>query len=52
MDSSKPYQSALRIRFASATHANHVKTVLEVDDELQPKRITKDFSVDGSSLVM
>lgn len=46
------YNCTLRIPFECNKHAEYVKTCLEVDEELQPTKITKDFIIDGCSLVV
>jgi len=51
-DSSKPCQAQVSISFQSKEAALMVKQCMDVDDELQPIRLTKDIAADGQSLVM
>jgi hypothetical protein len=50
--SSRPYQSELIIAFSSIKQASIVKQCLEGDDELQPNRIDKTFTVLDENLIM
>lgn len=46
------YQSDLRITFLNDTQAQNVKLCMEVDDELQPNKIEKFFSVESNVLII
>ena len=46
------YESELRINFVDGRQANFVKTTLEVDEELQPTKISKALIVEGSTLIV
>ena len=45
-----PFCNTITITFNSMEHAAIVKSVLEVDKELQPKKVQKVFEVDGNCL--
>ena len=47
-----PISSVLRIDFKNEDYAGMVKTALEVDEEIQPTKISKDIQVDGTFLVV
>ena len=47
----KPFQSTLRIDFATEDRADLVKQCMEVDEELT-NRVTKVLLVDGSHLIV
>jgi hypothetical protein len=51
-DQSKPCQGQIRIAFQSEELASMVKECMDVDDELQPARLTKDIVIEGHSLLM
>ncbi len=51
-DATKPCQGQIRIAFQSEDLAVMVKQCMDVDDELQPTRMTKDIVVDGASLLV
>ena len=51
-DQSKPCQGQIRIVFQNEELASMVKECMDVDDELQPARLTKDIVVEGHSLLM
>jgi EKC/KEOPS complex subunit PCC1/LAGE3 len=44
-DSAHPFRSELKVQFGSAEEALMVKTALEVDEELQPTRVSRCFTV-------
>ena len=48
----RPYQSTLKVEFASNKQASIVQQCLEGDDELQPTKIEKTFLVADASLIM
>ena len=48
----RPYQSTLKVKFASNKQASIVQQCLEGDDELQPTKIEKSFEVVDSNLIM
>ena len=50
--SSRPYQSTLKVAFASNKQAVIVQQCLEGDDELQPLRIDKTFQVENEHLIV
>jgi len=50
--SSSIYTSQLKIRLSSNKNAIYIKNCLEVDEELQPLKISKEFAVDGDTLIM
>jgi hypothetical protein len=37
----KPYKASLKIRLDTPFHAEVLKSVLEVDEELQPQRLSR-----------
>lgn len=45
------FTAVVRVQFLSAEHAALAARVLAVDDELQPERASKTFTVSGSELV-
>ena len=45
-----PFCNTITITFNSMEHAVIVKSALEVDKELQPKKVQKIFEVDGNRL--
>ena len=45
-----PFCNTIRIDFNKAEHARIVQSVLEVDKELQPHKVRKEFEVHGNSL--
>lgn len=51
-DASKICQGQIRIAFSNEDIALMVKQCMEVDDELQPARLTKDISQLGHELLM
>lgn len=51
-DASKICQGQIRIAFSNEDIALMVKQCMEVDDELQPARLTKDISQQGHELLM
>ena len=51
-DATKPCQGQIRIAFQSEDLAVMVKQCMDVDDELQPARMTKDIVVEGASLLV
>jgi len=48
----KRNQGSIRIKFPKEEHANMVMLSLQVDDELQPLKIEREFQVDKNYLVM
>jgi hypothetical protein len=52
MSESKDFRSTISLTFPSELHANMVMQVLDVDEELQPERMTRVFSVQGNVLSM
>jgi hypothetical protein len=46
------YQSDLRITFLNNIQAENVKLCMEVDDEIQPNKIEKFFSVESNVLIV
>lgn len=48
----KPFNSILRINFKTDAHAAIVKACLEVDEELQPKKIEKEFALESNTLIV
>jgi Transcription factor Pcc1 len=50
--SGRPYQSSLRVSFASNKQASIVQHCLEFDEELQPTRIEKSFEVIDKELIV
>ena len=51
-DSSLPYSCSLSLRLASQQHAEYLRACLQVDEELQPAKSRKSFTVDGEMLTM
>lgn len=51
-DINKPYKSQIKISFESKEHANIIMKCMEVDEELQPNRLSKYFSVEENFLIM
>jgi hypothetical protein len=51
-DSEFPHTSCIRVSFGSAYEADLVSQALSVDEELQPQKITRRCSVQGSDLVV
>jgi EKC/KEOPS complex subunit PCC1/LAGE3 len=47
-----PFRSVVRIRLPSQRQACIVKDCMEVDEELQPHKVSKSFEVQGGDLVM
>ena len=45
-----PFCNTIKIQFDRKEQAVVVKSALEVDKELQPKKVTKTFEIDGSCL--
>lgn len=45
-----PYESLVEISFPCNEHAEMVKSCLEVDEELQPNKMIKEFIVDNNIL--
>jgi hypothetical protein len=52
VDPAKPCQGQIRIAFASEEMAFMVKQCMEVDEELQPARLTKEIAQQGVYLVV
>jgi uncharacterized protein (DUF2141 family) len=52
VDPAKPCQGQIRIAFSSEEMAFMVKQCMEVDEELQPARLSKDISQQGVYLVV
>ncbi len=50
MEMDKPFHSTVAIRFPSPKHAYIVKSALEVDEELQPTKVTRQFEVVSEEL--
>jgi hypothetical protein len=48
----KDYKSLIRIALPSNEHAIMIVSCLEVDEELQPNRISKSFDIDDKILTM
>jgi hypothetical protein len=48
----RSYTSTVRIRLPSGEAAAILRDAIEVDDELQPTKITRTISADGSDLVV
>lgn len=48
----KIYKCTVRIRLPSNEHAVIMRDALEVDEELQPARITRELVAEDSSLVV
>lgn len=48
----KAYKSSVFIKLGSVEEANMLKSCLEVDEELQPNKISKSFSIENSDLRM
>jgi tRNA threonylcarbamoyladenosine modification (KEOPS) complex Pcc1 subunit len=44
-----PYVGVVRINFPNERQANIVKDCMEVDEELQPERVTKKFHIESES---
>ena len=51
-DNLLPYSCSLSLRLASQQHAEYLLACLRVDEELQPAKSRKTFSVDGEVLTM
>ena len=47
-----PFESNINIKFLTQKQAEMVKTSLEVDEELQPKRVKKLITVEENNLIM
>lgn len=45
-------KSAISIELPSPEYAYMLQSVLEVDEELQPTKISKSFAVDGNNLIV
>jgi hypothetical protein len=52
MSGEKNYRSTVRISLASPEEAQIIRSVLEVDEELQPQRLSRSFDIEGSQLVV
>ena len=52
VDDTKVFKSQIKINFPSSRNAQLVKSCLEVDDELQPLRLTRSIEVNDSVLEM
>jgi hypothetical protein len=50
--SGKDFHSTVRINFPSSNEAWIMKSVLEVDEELQPQRLSRTFEIEGNQLIM
>jgi hypothetical protein len=50
--SGKDFHSTVRINFPSPNEAWIMKSVLEVDEELQPQRLSRTFEIEGNQLIM
>ena len=48
----KPYQCTLRINLPNERHAMIIKDCMEVDEELQPLKVSKQFTIAGSTLIL
>lgn len=48
----KPYKASLKIRMDSAFHADVLKSVLEVDEELQPQRLSRIISCEDVFVIV
>ena len=48
----KPYQCTLRIHLQNERHAMIIKDCMEVDEELQPLKVSKQFTITGSILTL
>ncbi len=48
----KSYKSTITINLPAAKQAEIIKSVLEVDEELQPERMSRSFEVRGNQLVV
>ncbi len=48
----KEYSSTITIAFPSNKEAEIIKSVLDVDDELQPQRLSRTLTVEGNELIM
>lgn len=45
-------ESVVKITFPSQAHAEMTKASLEVDEELQPLRLSKTFTVENDALIV
>jgi len=52
METAKPYECTLRIQLQNARHATIIKDCMEVDEELQPLKVSKQFTITGSILTL
>ncbi len=48
--STKDFKSTISLKFPSEHHAKLVMDVLNVDEELQPERMSRIYSVEGNTL--
>ncbi len=48
----KPHTSVARIKFPAARQAQIVKGCMEVDEELQPQRVSKLFRIENSNILV
>jgi tRNA threonylcarbamoyladenosine modification (KEOPS) complex Pcc1 subunit len=48
----KPYQCTLRIKLQNERHAMIIKDCMEVDEELQPLKVSKQFTITDNTLTL
>ena len=46
------YVADIRIAYNSPEHATMIKDCLDVDSELQPDRVNKDVTIEGSYVIV
>ncbi|TMW68677.1 hypothetical protein Poli38472_006145 [Pythium oligandrum] len=47
-----PYECDIRLSFPEAEDAEHAMLTIQVDEELQPDKIHRSLSVDGTDLIV
>ncbi len=52
VEMSRPFNVTARIKLPSAEAAHILKASLDVDEELQPGRVTRELATEGSTLIV